>query len=437
MDSKTTFPNELWLAIFSHLPPDALRNLSSTRRALYDIARPLGFTELKLQPYPYDMQPPKAQLDDALEHLRFYSSPKIAPHRLYMDRTQFTQLGITNLCGLPALTHVELSACQVAPGEQLNVDALTLGIVTFITRFGNMCNLWMSLLSRNSLRELNLYNILPLAKPDVQPFPNVHTLTVNDLPMRIWDTLTIFAKFPALRVFSTDYRGALRNLTPAQESSIFPVLQKYTGAYENLHIFIQRETLTHVTLDQSYPFRNLLAELQGVAALPNITSLKASFTTSSADVFERTEVDALLALFPGLTELELSLLPDAQEDGTFSPQVWTSSSRMIPTPSSPSTLQSLSLTWDFPFQYGSTDSAAGNDPAPPASADVPDFTSLRKELTAKCPGLKYIFLDGYHFLGLWWKLREWEGEEGAWEASAGSYDDAEVIRAKVGRRCLN
>ncbi|KAJ6469112.1 hypothetical protein DFH09DRAFT_1479371 [Mycena vulgaris] len=246
--------------------------------------------------------------------------------------------------------------------------------------------------------------------------------------MRIWDTLTIFTKFPTLRVFSIDYRGVLRNLTPGQESSIFPVLQKYTGAYENLHIFIQRPSLTHVTLDQSYPFRNLLAELQGVNVLPNITSLTASFTTSSADVFGRTEIDALLALCPGLIELQLSLLPDAEEDGAFTPQA-TSLLPMLPTTALPHTLQSLSLTWGFPFQYGSTDSTQGNDPAPPSPTSIPDFAHLRGELVAKCPALRYIFLDGYHFLGLWWK-EQWE----VWEASAGSYDDAEAFRAKVSER---
>ncbi|KAJ6500287.1 hypothetical protein DFH09DRAFT_1203176 [Mycena vulgaris] len=240
MDSTTTFPNELRLQIFSRLSPCALRNLSSTRRAFYDIARPLGFTEFKLWPYPYEFQPPKAQLDDALEPLRFYSSPKVAPYiwsctahctmdegaphvlvnaffeclpnftamqRIYMDRMQFTQIGITNLCGLPALTHVEFSGCKTAVGEQLNADSLNLRVATLITRFGHMCDLWMSLVSRDSFRELSISDVLPLAKPDVQPFPKAHTLTVNDLPMRIWDTLTIFTKFPALRVFSTDYRG--------------------------------------------------------------------------------------------------------------------------------------------------------------------------------------------------------------------------------------
>lgn len=117
----------------------------------------------------------------------------------------------------------------------------------------------------------------------------------------------------------------------------------------------------------------------------------------------------------------------------------------------PSTLQSLSLDWDFPFEYGSTDSAQGNDPASPAPGDIPDFSGnsgLRNRLIARCPGLNYIFLDGYHFLFVWWKT-SW-----VWEATAHSYggfgsqnllaglplifgcltDDAEVLRAKKTER---
>jgi hypothetical protein len=135
--------------------PDALRNFSSTHRALYGISRSLGFAEFKLYPYPYDFQPQKAQLDDALQRLDFWSSPKIAPHvhsctarsnpqrwqgsaqlddggphilmnaffeclplftgleRLDADRIQCTQMGLANLCGLLVLAHVELSECTV------------------------------------------------------------------------------------------------------------------------------------------------------------------------------------------------------------------------------------------------------------------------------------------------------------------------------------
>ncbi|KAJ6590762.1 hypothetical protein B0H10DRAFT_2092167 [Mycena sp. CBHHK59/15] len=462
MDPKHTFPSELWLELFAHSSADTLRNISSTNHALHEIARPLGFTEFKLYPYPYEYQPPQAQLDDAPERLRFWSSPKIAPHvrsctarynlsrwqgftqaddgaphalvnaffeclpkftglqRLYTDRIQFTQLGLTNLCALPALTYVDLSGSKIAAGEQTDLESLTLRVATFITRYDQMNALWIPLLSPDSLRELNLSDITPLAKPGVQPFPNVDTLTVNDLPMRSWDTLAILAKFPAVRVFVSDYRGVLRKMTPAQTSSIFPVLEKYTGTCENLHIFVQRSTLTHITLDTGFPFQRLLTELQGVTALSNITWLTAQNGNQK-----------LFTLFPRLTELHLTLYPDAEADGGFTPQATSFLPMLAASPFLPSTLQSLSLDWDFPFQYGSTDSAQGNDPAAPAPGDVPDFSGnsgLRNKLIARCPGLNYIFLDGYHFLFVWWKT-SW-----VWEATAHSYDDAEVLRAKKTER---
>jgi hypothetical protein len=91
----------------------------------------------------------------------------------------------------------------------------------------------------------------------------------------------------------------------------------------------------------------------------------------------------------------------------------------------PNTLQSLSLDWDFPFEYGSTDSAKGNDPAPHSRADIPDFAGLREELIAKCARLTWIFLDGYHFL-FWRRKLEWDGT--VREVTAYSYGELETRR---------
>jgi hypothetical protein len=374
MDPQPGFPNELWLEIFSHLPPDALINLSSTDRALYAIARPLGFTEFRLKPYPYDYNPPPALLDAALQRLNFWSSPQVAPHvrlctarhytvgwdgsqvmnddkaphvlmnaffenlpkftglqQLYTERTEFTQLGVTNLCALPALTLLDISASKVAHGERINPASLTLHVSTFLGRmdWDHMNDLWISLLSRDSIRELNI-DPMALAKPEVQPFPNVHTLTVENSYIRTSDILAISTKFPALRVFvfASDYHAqdAVMRNTPSQTSAIFPILEEYTGMYENLHIFVQRRTLTHITLVAEFPFRKLVTELQGVAELPNITSLTAGFNTlSSENLFGEAEIHALFALFPRLTVLDLKLYPDVDEDGGFAPQVRISS----------------------------------------------------------------------------------------------------------------
>ncbi|KAJ7444990.1 hypothetical protein B0H11DRAFT_2088094 [Mycena galericulata] len=461
------FPNELWLEICTYLPLEALRNLSSTHRALYALTRVLGFIEFKLYPYPYDYNPSQALLEAALERLDFWFSPKVAPHvrsctarynvsrwqgspvmnddkvphvlvnrfferlpkftglqRLYTDRIQWTQLGIVNLCALSALTHLEFSGSQIAYGEHINPASLTLRVSTFITSYDfSMNDLWISLLSRDTLRELTLSHPHTLAKPGVLPFPHVHKLSVNQFPIFPEETIAVCVKFPALRILASDYRFVLRNMTPAQTSEIFPVLERYTGSYLNLHIFAHRTTLTHITLDSWFPFSNVLTELQGMVSLPNITSLTARFTSAapsaaSENSFGEAEIDALLTLFPRLTVLELTLMPDAEEDGRFAPQA-TSFLRMLPANALlPNTLKSLSLEWYFPFEYGSTDS----DPVAPDPGDIPHFTALLPELLARCPELTAVYLDGYHFLFVWW--------ERTWEAEAHSYDDAKTLRAK-------
>ncbi|KAJ6559563.1 hypothetical protein B0H19DRAFT_1260272 [Mycena capillaripes] len=312
----------------------------------------------------------------------------------------------------------ELSGCTLAAGEHINPGSLTLRVARFITHYDyHMNDLWISLLSRDSLRELNFSNLLALTKPGVLPFPNVQRLTVNHSTRA---TLTILTKFPGVRVFSNNYTGALRNLTPVQESSIFPILEEYNGDYENLHIFVQRQTLTHITTNVSSSTK-FLTELRGVAALPNITSLTVAFDTSSENLFGQAEVDALFTLFPRLTKLELTLRPDVEDDGGFTPQPTAFFKMLAATALLPATLQSLSVDWWFPYESGSTDSAKGTDPAPPDHANIPDFTGLREAFFAKCAALTLVFLDGYHFL-FWWRKIEWDGT--VREATAYNYDDA-------------
>ncbi|KAJ6451781.1 hypothetical protein C8R45DRAFT_1083617, partial [Mycena sanguinolenta] len=464
MHPQDRFPNELWLEIFAYLPPTAHRSLSSTHRTLYDIARRLGFVEFTLYLYPYEFQPPQAQLDYSLERLNFWTSPKIAPYvrscavrestqlwpgssqiqeneefphvlmntffeqlphftglqRLTANHIRITQSGIVNLCGLPALTHVEFVGVAVAAGERIDPAGLMLRVASFTTRYDYaMGNIWTSLLARDTLRELNLSMPLPLAMPNVLPFPNVQALKMYDFPLHISDTVTIFRKFLNLREFTSDYRGVLRHLTPAWAVSILPILQKYCGAYENLHIFVQRPTLTHIRLDGGFAFQKFATELQGVRALPNITSFTAQFTTSAQTPFHKTEIDTLFTLFPNLCELDLKLIPDPEHDGSFTPQPTSFLKMLASNPLLPNTLQSLSLEWDFLFQDDSgSDSTTGNDPIAPDPAEVPDFTTLRAELLAKSPALTYIFLNGYHFLFLWWKT-----SSSVWEATAHNYGE--------------
>ncbi|KAJ7453042.1 hypothetical protein B0H11DRAFT_2201142 [Mycena galericulata] len=411
--SMSRFPNELWLEICTYLPLEALRNLSSTHRALYALARVLGFTEFKLYPYPYYYKPPQALLEAALERLEFWFSPKVAPHvrsctarynmsrwqgsllmshdrvphvlmnsfferlpkftglkRLNTDQIQWTQLGIVNLCALSALTHLELSRSQMAFGERIDPSSLTLRISTFITNCDfSMHVVWLSLLSRDTLRELSLSYPHALARPGVLPFPHVHKLSVNEFPIRTEGTHAMCTKFPTLRVLVSDYRGVL-HIPLAQMSEIFPVLERYTGSHRNLHIFTHRTTLTHITLDSGFQFSNVLTEFQGVVSLPNITSLTASFTSAapseaSENSFGEGEIDALFTLFPRLTVLELKLMPDADEDVLSTPHSRPLSSGCSPfTPSSQTHYNPCRSSGTYPLCTTAAIPRTGTNPPP-------------------------------------------------------------------------
>ncbi|KAJ7922519.1 hypothetical protein B0H13DRAFT_1982841 [Mycena leptocephala] len=417
MDSKHIFPNELWLEVIAQLPPDALRNLSSTHRALYDIARSLGFTEFTL----------RRKLDDALQCLDFWSSPNIAPTRA---STHSDDGGSPHILmnaffeRLPRFTglqrfYADLSFCAAAAGEDINPGSLTLEVATFITRYDyHMNDLWISVLSHDSLRELNFSNLLVLSKPGVLPFPNVQTLTGEQSPHQdIGHPRHPGQISCSPRLLERLYRSSTELNTSAGIIDI-------PGSRR-----IQPElaTLTRITVEAASPCSKLLAELRGVTALPNISSLTVRFITSSENHFGQAQVDALFTLFPRLTELQLTLYPDVEEDGLFTPQPTTFLKMLAASTLLPSTLESLSLTWDFSFGDDSTNSAAGNDPAPPDAAEIPDFAGLREELIAKCEALTEIFLDGYYFL-FWWRKVEWDGT--AREVTAYTYDDSEHLRAQ-------
>ncbi|KAF7336035.1 L-aminoadipate-semialdehyde dehydrogenase [Mycena sanguinolenta] len=463
------FPAELWLEVCSHLPPAARRSLSSTHRTLYDIARPLGFAEFTLYTYPNGFHPRRAQLDDALERLRFWTSPRIAPHvrlcftrevthlwqrstsaqkdhsehvlitaffermphftgleRLHADGIRFTRTGTINLCGLPALRYLEVSGRTTLIQEHVD-PAVTLRVANMKMRLDYPTeNAWFSVLSRDTLRELNLPYALALAKSDVTPFPNVRTLRTGGLPDMI-HAVQIFSKFPNLRSFSSPYGDTLWNLTPAQELSIFPVLEEYTGTHQNLRIFVQRGTLTRITLVSRPAFTDFITELQGITALPNITFLAVRFRTTARDTFDKAEIEALFTLFPYLTELQLTLTP--AEEFSLIPKKngerldWQISSflKIIPLSPLPSTLHSLTLKWEvsiYETEY---------EPTPPRLPELPDLAGLRAELTAKCPALTYIFLDGSLFLFLWCKTSS------VYEAAAYCTSDAKAVREQLER----
>ncbi|KAF7371146.1 hypothetical protein MSAN_00750000 [Mycena sanguinolenta] len=257
-----------------------------------------------------------------------------------------------------------------------------------------MKQFWISRLSRDTLQELNFDSHRALVGSQMQPFPNVHTLKMDDFPNSIDDTIAILNKFPNLRTFSSSYRRrVLSNLTPAEVLSIFPVLQEYTGARENLHIFVQ-------------------------PLLP--------VPSPHSDPFSGTELNALFTFFPNLNELRLVLV--RMIEGNRSTSQATFLNMLASSPLLPRTLRSLSIEWDC-SQYDSSDSETEHVLAAPDPADAPDFAILRPQLTARCPALTEIFLDGYHFL-FWWR-KTWS----VWEATVHTYDDAKFLRAQKYDTC--
>ncbi|KAF7359065.1 hypothetical protein MSAN_01247500 [Mycena sanguinolenta] len=271
-----------------------------------------------------------------------------------------------------------------------------------------------------ALRELCLYMPSALARSEGRPFPNVHRLELLDgFPFPTTHDIVAFCnKFPNLRALasSAGYGGLLRDLTRAEESSIFPVLQEYTGTLRNLHIFARRSTLTHITLVDGFLFSRLVAELQGVAALPNITFLSLALITSESSWFDGAQIETLFTLFPNLTELQLTFMPTEPDPQILTWQINGSLDALLSL--LPSTLRSISLKLDLSDYHDTRDPDLEDDFS--LLFDYPHFPSLRAELMAKCPALTYILFDGYHFLFLWWKT----STSSVWEATADYYADA-------------
>ncbi|KAF8142175.1 hypothetical protein K438DRAFT_1946417 [Mycena galopus ATCC 62051] len=496
MDLRHRFPDELWLEVLACLPPYGLRSLSSTSRAFHDLARPYGFTEFKLYPYPYDREPTESHLAEALERVSFWSSPKIAPHvrsctieggrqpsvrltvknlttksphilidtfferlprfiglqQLAAHNIRFTQMGVEN--GLPALTRVELRIYTPRFADSPRGDL-------HYRRRQYEESLAFSAVS-DTLQELHFPDLIPLANPGVLPFPSVHTLTVHSLPKGKLVAI-VLTKFPRVCVFSTN--SVLEGLTPSEELTILPFLKEYTGSPQNLHIFVQRVCLTHITFSTACFFHMFLAELEGVTMLPNIVALTASFRTSSGNGFGKAEIETLFALFPkGLNprNFQKKKVADSNQprnnDVILFPYMVTHHPKRVRISSSnhssaklgevkvrlrgrftdrfsnrfrrrfltenrrfsridtasfleslatsaflPVSLEILSLDWAF---------SDGNNCPAPNLAEIPDFELWRD----------YIFIDGYHFLFWWLKMFS------VWEATAWSYDDAQILR---------
>ncbi|KAK7022555.1 hypothetical protein R3P38DRAFT_2961313 [Favolaschia claudopus] len=456
MAARSRLANELWYEICAFLPPQAIRNLSSTDRDFHSIVRPLGFSEYHVVPaHSQSHKPPPAHLEGSLQRLDFYSSEKIAPHvhscvaegaphvlmcefydrlsvfsflhRLELFGIQITQLGFSSICALPALKHLSLTWCSVDKQETITAGTLTLRVRSLVT-FCDFClgSTLSRVLSPDTLEQLEFWDFNALAAPGVGPFPHVHTLKImDDISISGAGAQIILAKFPAVRSFCVKYNGLLQEFTPETAAGIFPVLREYAGERENLHLFLQRPTLSQIMLIPfgfSRSFEAFMSEFKHAKDMPNMRSIKATFEVEDFGVVEFARI---FTLFPCLTELYLYLTPDdVGYDGSFCPEPLSLINALASQVSLPKTLQTFSLRWDFNY----LDGREVPDPAKNPASDTKDFCAVRKSILACCPDLCYLYLDGYHFSYLWWK-----GEQ-VWEETTRSHEDMERLGAEMSKR---
>ncbi|KAJ7141321.1 hypothetical protein C8R44DRAFT_866954 [Mycena epipterygia] len=436
MDPQDRFAIELWLEVFAYLSQDALKALSLIHRTLFDISRPLRFVDFKFHPYPSNYrqhQPTSAQVDHALQRLRFWSSPEIAPlvrscsitpweqrapasaisdtespyialyaffdrlpqftglQQLHASEVEFTQTGMANLCGLPVLTRLHIHMCCTAAGERIDTSSLALRVSLCIARCSPEYNLfWIRLLDPHHLRELHVDYVYSL--DTTTPFPHVHTLNITLISLEDAPNLAILSKFPAVRAL-------------AANKNCLGVLRAWTA----------RTTLTHLNIIDNCCSHDLLTALQGLPASSNIIALEVTLNIDPDEPFGTAECEALVLLLPRLTVLRICMYPEVEEDGGVTPQPATFIKALIDSASLPETLESLVLA----------ESARGYEPAPPA--ETPAFAGLREALTMKCPALTEIYLDGHYFLFQWRKVLL-GGTVQVMEGTADNLDAIEILR---------
>ncbi|KAJ6621809.1 hypothetical protein B0H10DRAFT_946818 [Mycena sp. CBHHK59/15] len=85
-------PEELWTEIVGYASRETLKQLHVTQRRFHRLSRPLLFRDFDFQPYAIDhygfgandvILPAAAELDRALQRLKFWTSAEIAPHAVF------------------------------------------------------------------------------------------------------------------------------------------------------------------------------------------------------------------------------------------------------------------------------------------------------------------------------------------------------------------
>ncbi|KAJ7127783.1 hypothetical protein C8R44DRAFT_873580 [Mycena epipterygia] len=181
----------------------------------------------------------------------------------------------------------------------------------------------------------------------------------------------------------------------AQASSVFPLLREYSGPYQPLPLFLPLNTLTHLIIPRCSP-QDFITRIQGIQG-PNITLFHVEFNT-----FDNPTFNTIMELLPRLIKLLIRIvvpstsrmfkreifdthkLKDDEVPSTFF-------LKLADAPILPPSLERLAISWECYEEHFDELSAY----------KIPDFTQLRDALVARCPGLTWLWLDGFYFMFQW------------------------------------
>ncbi|KAJ7804286.1 hypothetical protein B0H14DRAFT_3486416 [Mycena olivaceomarginata] len=479
MVSLDQVPEELWLEILAHLPWETLKYLSLTHRIFSRLSRHLIFADFHFYPYAISgrtvLLPPVMKIKRALERLDFWTSEDIAPlvrsceikpcadsaprrhtdtpyillaplfqrlerftglGRFYAHQVHFTALGFSNLCRLPALTHLHIDGCGVAPGEHIDLSSLELKVSSFKIAGRDFqfdgATFWFPLLRPDHLRELDLTCIprfLASIIPTLPQFHRVHTLSLTVAVSSTSLNLTILSKFPAVEVLSLvgPWKGGETGNEGLEVAKTLPMLRAYKGSFRTLPMFLALPTLTHVEAYGPSISANpalFMQQLEGVQSPSGITMLDLHFGS-----FEHAALAPVSAFFTRLTRLSVFIRVHSEEMVLSSDRVNRQATSffiaLADAPTLPRTLEHLVISWVFTSPEYEEEAPHGH----PAVRDLPDLIYLRSALLAHCPALTFISLDGHDFMF----HRRASASGVVVEKIATDLGDAVVMRARLGQ----
>jgi hypothetical protein len=361
-------PNELWLEIFDHLSWETLKYVSLTQRSFYRISRHLIFADFHFHPYATSglslLLPSVAKIKRAIERLEFWTSSDVAPlvrsckltpwvdstprhhtdtpyillapffgrlacftglRHLYANQVHFNQIGMANLCCLPALAYLRISGCRVGAGEPIDLSSLALRVSSFafdpIDSQDEGITHWIPLLNADHLRKLEVASTPRFFDKITETMPSFHRLHTLSLTLDVSKTarnLMILSKFPAVQVLSLSgpyQRGGWDEAgSDLQAADILPVLKKYKGYFRTLPIFLAVPTLTRLEAYEPFGFdgspSHFMRQLKGLPIPSRITALNVHFHN-----LEYAAIAPLSAFFAHLTQLSISVHAQIAADG--------------------------------------------------------------------------------------------------------------------------